>query len=237
MKKGNEGIVLNKSNFSIKWLFVIAFLLVIIVIGIFFTRGLIINKEIKEVNVDSLKFLKCLSGCEYVEIDRVSSLSQECLNFCENKFSTFDIGSYRKYVDKLIITSEYLCTDLIRDENKFKNCMNDKIEEYSHVVDLSNFTINYDYQVYEAEVINLYCYEEGLEIDIDIDEGAEEVMFELVNENHEIKVIFKESDSEKLQSFVINYEDEGILGFDAKEIELNVKYDGRTYRKGKVACA
>jgi hypothetical protein len=120
-------------------------IIIIIIIGGLLSLNIIKNKKIKNINIKTLKYFKCLSGCPYEITKSGDQILGECKAiFCRANYPLPNIHSddYMKYKDKIII-HQFDCMFGTTRKTMVRSCIIDFLQKYSHIIDLSNLEIEY----------------------------------------------------------------------------------------------
>tara|TARA_Y100000310_G_C20650190_1_gene798979 strand:+ start:672 stop:1430 length:759 start_codon:yes stop_codon:yes gene_type:complete len=166
-----------------KKVWIISFVVILIVLILAFVVVLKIksNNELKKININSLKFTKCYSSCPYAEKISSSGASflspvEECMHACDDKYGGVYGGAtqeqIKKYSKELVTNKIFIECNLVRDlEVEYKNCMNNIIEVYSYIIDLSDFEPDIEYEVVDIKIEEATCGENSAEIKVKLNQG------------------------------------------------------------------
>ena len=131
-----------------KLLLIIILIIIILIIGGLLSFNIIKNKEIKNINIKTLKHSKCLSGCDECPLyisDYETKRSEQLLEFCRANYPlpNIHIDDYMKYKDKIILHQfDCMFSETTR-KTMVRSCIIDFLQKYSHIIDLSNLEIEY----------------------------------------------------------------------------------------------
>lgn len=195
-----EGVVQKKPSKKI-WIIISIVILVILILAVVIGLRIRGGDGIKELKINSLKSMKCLASCPYVErLDAFGKsrtlLVGECMNACENHYEPFggidieDEEEIKKYEELLAFNLNFSdCFSLMSiQEQDFKDCMNNRIESYSYIVDLSDFKADIEYEVVDIKIEEAICSEESAEVNVRLNMGSniEGINFHLREGGHSI---------------------------------------------------
>jgi len=168
---------------------------IVVVVGVvFLIMSLSSSSKEREFQIGILKYMKCETFCPFEDRDDMSgnpNIVEECRQECIDKFyPSGGVPSEKSREIKRLFSECYSTFIGEWDKAKYKNCLNEGVEEYSDVVDLSDFSPDLNFVAIDLDILNLTCSGNSAHVVLNISGGSVEGVAFVVSEEGSTATVF-----------------------------------------------
>ena len=176
----------------------------------------------------------------------VTSPIAECLDACTDKYNPVETAGiseeYSKSIEdvkgQFVLYDFETCFGLIESENEFKTCLNEKIQENSNIIDLTNENLVADYYFIDIKIQGLKCTKTDTTLKINLTQGNIKSLIITLHKGENLKqsiLVAALPTPGVLSSYEFNYKERGITVV-PDSVSIEVRTDKHAYEKQRVAC-
>jgi hypothetical protein len=226
-----------KKRGSIKLMIIAIVLIAIVVSAILLIRHNKKKKEIEELNINILKYMKCLTSCPYEIYENKDRIVLECMSACmDTYFPKEELTD--KYEDKLILEQFSNCMILLDTEERFKKCINDKLQEEYYNLLNPETEITAEYNIIDLKIEEANCTVNEATLKIKLQQGGdiEKIVFMFSGGGNSKSVEKTEGLKEgEIKTYEMIYGKEGIP-FKPTTVQVGLIIQEKLYLKDKKSC-